>query len=324
LRAPGAAEDAQRRLVADLNGDALKEADIVIEAIVERLDVKQSVFAQFEQKTPPAAVLASNTSSLRIEDIAQSLKHPQRVVGVHFFNPVAKMPLVEVIHGEQSDPACVDRAIGFVIRIGKLPLPCRSAPGFLVNRVLTPYLFEALRAHLDGHRIEEIDAAAVAFGMPVGPIELADQVGLDIALHVAGIMRDTLGTDPPAMLETMVADGKLGKKSGQGFYRYEDGKAVRERWTGEVDPDLQDRLILPLVNECVACLHEGIVEDSDLVDAGVIFGTGFAPFRGGPLEYARTRGIDDVVAALERLTMRHGPHFTPKSGWEQLSRPAKS
>lgn len=324
LKAPGAADEASMRLRADASGGELKDADIVIEAIVERLDVKQQVFAQFEQSVSDDAILASNTSSLRIEDIAKNLAHPERVVGVHFFNPVAKMPLVEVIHGAETAPDVVERAVGFVIRIGKLPLPCRSAPGFLVNRVLTPYLFEALRAHLDGHAKEEIDAAATAFGMPVGPIELADQVGLDVALHVAGIMRETLGTEPPPMLEEMVANGQLGMKSGQGFYRYEDGKAVRERWSGDIDTNLQDRLLLPLVNECVACLHEGIVDDADLIDAGVIFGTGFAPFRGGPLEYAKTRGTGDVVQALEALAVRHGPHFAPKPGWERLAERRKS
>jgi 3-hydroxyacyl-CoA dehydrogenase/enoyl-CoA hydratase/3-hydroxybutyryl-CoA epimerase len=324
LKAPGEADAATQRLQADASGSGLQGADIVIEAIVERLDIKQQVFAQFEERVSADTVLATNTSSLRIEDIAAKLTHPQRVVGVHFFNPVAKMPLVEVIHSSATDPDFVERAVGFVIRIGKLPLPCRSAPGFLVNRVLTPYLFEALRAHIDGHTKEEIDAAAVAFGMPVGPIELSDQVGLDVALHVAGIMRQTLGTEPPALLEEMVSEGKLGVKSGQGFYRYEQGKAVRERWTGKIDANLQDRLILPLVNECVACLHEGIVEDRDLVDAGVIFGTGFAPFRGGPLQYAQTRGAKDIVETLEALAVRHGPHFAPKSGWKALAMAKKS
>jgi 3-hydroxyacyl-CoA dehydrogenase/enoyl-CoA hydratase/3-hydroxybutyryl-CoA epimerase len=324
LRAPGEADAAKARLIADAAGSEIAQADIVIEAIVERLDVKQTVFAQFEAAAKEDTILSSNTSSLRIEDIAANLSRPERLCGIHFFNPVAKMPLVEVIHGEQTSPAVVDRAVGFVTAIGKLPLPCRSAPGFLVNRVLTPYMFEALRAHIDGHPIAEIDAAAKAFGMPVGPIELSDQVGLDVALHVAGIMQETLGTEPPAKLREMVDAGHLGAKTGQGFYRYEDGKAVRERWTGAIDPDLQDRLILPLVNECVACLNERIVADADLIDAGIIFGTGFAPFRGGPLQYARARGIDEVVAALEALAVRHGPHFAPKSGWDKLSKPEKS
>ena len=205
---------------------------------MERLDIKQKVFAGFEATAASDAILGTNTSSLKIEDIAAELDNPQRLIGIHFFNPVAKMPLVEVIHSSATDPDVVERAIAFVTGIGKLPLPCRSAPGFLVNRVLTPYLFEALRAHLDGHSIAEIDAAAVAFGMPVGPIELTDQVGLDVALHVAGIMRETLGTEPPSMLAEMVEAGRLGAKSGEGFYRYENGKAVRERWSGPSNADL--------------------------------------------------------------------------------------
>lgn len=324
LKGPAAARAASEKLRADAEGNAVADADIVIEAIVERLDVKQAVFAGFEESVSGDAILATNTSSLRIEDIAENLSGKERVVGVHFFNPVAKMPLVEIIHAEGTDPDTVERAIGFVTRIGKLPLPCKSAPGFLVNRVLTPYMFEALRAHLDGHTKEEIDAAATEFGMPVGPIELADQVGLDVALHVANIMRETLGTEPPPVLTEMVDNGHLGTKAGQGFYRYEDGKAVKERWTSEADPDLQDRLILPLVNECIACLSEGVVEDPDLIDAGVIFGTGFAPFRGGPLRYAESRGVDAVIQALEALAVRHGPHFAPKSGWNDFASRRKS
>jgi len=318
LKAPGAAEAAAQRLRADSEGSGIESADIVIEAIVERLEVKRHVFCEVERSIRGNAILASNTSSLRLEDMAAELSQPGRLIGIHFFNPVAKMPLVEVIRGSQTDPHVVERAIAFVTQIDKLPLPCRSAPGFLVNRVLTPYLFEALRAHLDGHSKEEIDAAAIDFGMPVGPVELADQVGLDVALHVAGIMRETLGTEPPPMLAGMVEAGNLGMKSGQGFYSWANGRAKKAPWQDKVDADLQDRLILPLVNECVACLHEGIVDSAELVDGGVIFGTGFAPFRGGPLEYARTRGIDAVIDRLRGLAERHGSHLAPKAGWEAL------
>jgi 3-hydroxyacyl-CoA dehydrogenase/enoyl-CoA hydratase/3-hydroxybutyryl-CoA epimerase len=318
LKAPGAAEAAAQRLTPDPDGSGAESADIVIEAVVERLDVKRQVFSKVERDAQADTILASNTSSLRLEDMAAELTHPHRLIGIHFFNPVAKMPLVEVIHGAASDDRTVERAIAFVTQIDKLPLPCRSAPGFLVNRVLTPYMFEALRAHLDGHSKEEIDAVAVDFGMPVGPIELADQVGLDVALHVAGIMRDTLGTEPPSMLAGMVENGRLGKKSGEGFYNWENGRARKAGWKGDIDASLQDRLILPLVNECVACLHEGIVESAELVDGGVIFATGFAPFRGGPIQYARARGIDDVIQALTALAARHGAHLAPKTGWEAL------
>jgi len=318
LRAPGEAQAAQQRLQADPTGTGVKSADLVIEAIVERLDVKRQVFSEVMESAPADAVLASNTSSLQIESIAAGLARPDSLLGIHFFNPVAKMPLVEIIHGEATSAGALEKAVAFVTQIDKLPLPCRSAPGFLVNRVLTPYLFEALRAHIDGHPIEEIDAVATAFGMPVGPVELADQVGLDVAMHVAGIMRETLGTEPPPMLAGMVEAGKLGVKSGEGFYKYEDGRAQRSRWSGDISIDLQDRLILPLVNECVACLHENIVDDADLVDAGVIFGTGFAPFRGGPIEYARTRGVSACVQRLEALAARHGAHFAPRPGWDAI------
>jgi 3-hydroxyacyl-CoA dehydrogenase/enoyl-CoA hydratase/3-hydroxybutyryl-CoA epimerase len=318
LKAPGAADAAARRLHGDPEGKGRSDADVVIEAIVERLDVKQTVFRETEALARADAMLTSNTSSLRIEDMASALQQPSRLLGLHFFNPVAKLPLVEVIAGRETDPDTLRRAMSFVTQIDKLPLPCRSAPGFVVNRVLTPYMLEALRAHLDGHSIDEIDAAAVAFGMPVGPIELADQVGLDVALHVARILSDTLKADTPTVLEEMVAAGKLGLKSGEGFYRYEHGRPQRNRWSAPADPGLQDRLILPLVNESVACLAEGIIDDPDLVDAGVIFGTGFAPFRGGPVRYARQRGVEDVLRSLRALEARFGSRFAPNRGWDAL------
>jgi 3-hydroxyacyl-CoA dehydrogenase/enoyl-CoA hydratase/3-hydroxybutyryl-CoA epimerase len=212
--------------------------------------------------------------------------------------------------------------LSFVTRIGKLPLPCRSAPGFLVNRLLTPYMLEALHAHIDGHSLEAIDAAAKAFGMPMGPIELADRVGLDVALHVAEILRDVLAVAPPDALRAKVAKGELGVKTGRGFYVYgADGKAIKQRRVGPRDPDLMDRLLLPLINEAVACLDEGVVADADLLDAGVIFGTGFAPFTGGPLRYAQERGVDAVVARLQELASRFGTRFTPHAGWRRLRLP---
>ncbi len=319
LKAPGAADAAKARLRSDGSGAGQADADVVIEAIVERLDIKQKVFSAVESTAMPNTILASNTSSLRIEDMAATLQAPERLVGLHFFNPVAKLPLVEVIHGENTDTDVITRATAFVTQIDKLPLPCRSAPGFVVNRVLLPYMLEALRARSDGYSIEAIDAAAVAFGMPVGPVELADQVGLDVALHVARILSETLRAEPPQELIDMVESGKLGKKSGEGFYVYADGKVQKRPGpAAQFDQELQDRLILPLLNECVACVEEGVVDDPDLVDAGVIFGTGFAPFRGGPLHYARVRGVESIVAQLTALAEKYGEHFKPRPGWDAL------
>jgi 3-hydroxyacyl-CoA dehydrogenase/enoyl-CoA hydratase/3-hydroxybutyryl-CoA epimerase len=215
-------------------------------------------------------------------------------------------------------------AMALTRRIDKLPLPCRSSPGFLVNRVLFPYLFEALHAAGEGIAFNAIDGAAVEFGMPMGPMELADVVGLDVLLHVGEIVTGELHKQPPAYVQRvrqLVQERKLGRKSGQGFYAWRDGKVVRPPQSAAVPEDLADRLILALVNECVACLREAIVEDADLIDAGVIFGTGFAPFRGGPLAYARARGLDGCVARLTALAARHGARFRPDAGWDALRDP---
>lgn len=276
---------AKARFIADPKGDGIGQADIVIEAIVEKLDVKQGLFKGIEAKLKPGAVLATNTSSIMIEDIAAALADPGRLVGVHFFNPVAQLPLVEVIRGAQSRQSEVDKACTFVIAIDKFPLVVKSAPGFVVNRVLAPYMMGAMRRVEQGEPKEKIDEAARAFGMPMGPIELADSVGLDICAHVGKI----LGLPSAgSALERMVAAGKLGKKSGEGFYVWKDGKPVK----GSANFDkaelerLGRELVAPLIAECEKVRDEKIVESADLVDAGVIFGTGFAPFRGGPLHYA--------------------------------------
>jgi 3-hydroxyacyl-CoA dehydrogenase/enoyl-CoA hydratase/3-hydroxybutyryl-CoA epimerase len=243
-------------------------------------------------------------------------------VGLHFFNPVPQMPLVEVIHSDRTRPEPVAAAMAFARRLDKLPLPCRSGPGFLVNRVLFPYLHEALYAAGEGVPLALIDRAAVEFGMPMGPIELSDVVGLDVVMHVGEIItRELHGEMPPyaQRLRELVADRKLGRKSGQGFYTWEEGKAVRPPVEGTVPADLTDRLILSLVNESVACLREQVVTDADLVDAGVVFGTGFAPFRGGPIHYARTRGVPAVIARLSELEQRYGKRFHPDALWPTLS-----
>jgi 3-hydroxyacyl-CoA dehydrogenase/enoyl-CoA hydratase/3-hydroxybutyryl-CoA epimerase len=263
------------------------------------------------------AALATNTSSIMLEPLAARLSRPERLVGLHFFNPVAQMPLIEIVHGERTESAAVEAATAFARRLDKLPVPCRSAPGFMVNRVLTPYLNEAMYAAEEGIALAAIDRTAVRFGMPMGPIELADVVGLDVAAHVGEIIARELGQPAPRLprLEALLAAKKLGRKSGAGFYLWQDGKAVKEAPAGAAPEDLADRLILVLVNECVACLRERVVEDADLADAAVLFGTGFAPFRGGPLAYARARGTRAVVARLTELAARHGPRFTPDAGW---------
>ena len=326
VRDPAKNAAARARLSADVAGEGVPGADVVIEAIFENLEAKQELYAQLEPRMKPGALLATNTSSLMLEPLAAKLARPERLVGLHFFNPVPQMPLIEIVHADHTDPAAVQAATGFARRIDKLPLPCRSAPGFMVNRVLTPYMHEAMLAAEEGVPLTVIDAAAVSFGMPVGPIELADVVGLDVAAHVGEIIARGLGrpvSEVPRLRELLAAK-KLGRKSGAGFYVWRDGKAVKPAApAAAAPPDLIDRLILILVNECVACLRERVVEDPDLVDAAVLFGTGFAPFRGGPLTYARARGVPAVVARLTELAARYGERFQPDRGWPSIESGAK-
>ena len=275
------------RIVPDPDGHGVAHADVVVEAIVENLEIKRQLFASLEPRLKPGALLATNTSSLKLEDIGPALRQPERLVGIHFFNPVAKMPLVEVVSAAITDCEAVKRAMVFVRRIDKLPLPVKSAPGFLVNAVLAPYMLEAMRCVDEGIKPEAVDAAAVRFGMPMGPIELADTVGLDIAM-AAGQSLAGAGTEPPQRLAALVSAGRLGKKSGQGFYVWKDGKPRKAKAEGAAF-GLADRLIAPLLAATRRCVDEGVVADDDLADAGVIFGTGFAPFTGGPLHYAKNR-----------------------------------
>ncbi len=210
LRAPGEAEAAASRLVVDLAAEQVGSADLVIEAIIENADAKRTLFRELEAKLPETALVATNTSSIELEELSQAFRRPERFVGLHFFNPVASLPLVEVIRAKTTSEAALEKAMAFVTQIGKLPLPCRSAPGFVVNRLLTPYMLEALRAHEDGYALETIDAAAKSFGMPMGPVELADRVGLDVAQHVAKILSGVLRAEPPRLLADKVAAGRLG------------------------------------------------------------------------------------------------------------------
>jgi 3-hydroxyacyl-CoA dehydrogenase / enoyl-CoA hydratase / 3-hydroxybutyryl-CoA epimerase len=320
LKDPAAVAAAAAHLRMDIRGDGVADADVVIEAIFENIEAKQSLYAALEPKLKPGAVLATNTSSIRIETLSEKLADPTRLVGIHFFNPVAQLQLVEVVQGAKTRTDVANDALRFTRKLDKLPLPCKSAPGFVVNRILTPYVNEALFALESGIQAELIDRAAVEFGMPMGPIELTDVVGLDISLNVGRVLSAALHREIPAILIKLVEQKKLGRKSGEGFYRWQDGKAQKnEVRDAAVPEDLQDRLILPLLNEAVACLREGTVQDADLLDAGAVFATGFAPFRGGPLQYAKDRGISAVVRRLNELAERYGERFRPDSGWELIS-----
>ena len=322
LRGNGAVREALDRLQPDLAGDGVARADVVIEAIIENREAKQALFKKIAPHLKEGALLATNTSSIPLEELAQSLDAPGRLAGLHFFNPVAKMPLIEVIRGNSTDAASVDKGLAFGRRIDRLALPVKSAPGFLVNRVLMPYLLEAVVLLEEDVPAARIDAAAESFGMPMGPLELADKVGLDICLDVAEILAEAVGTsiNVPGTLREMVERGEKGVKSGKGFYLYRDGKPekVDRIAAATLDAELTDRLILPLINACVLCLGEGVVEDSDFVDAGIIFGTGFAPFRGGPMAYARTRGPGQVRDRLGELERHHGERFRPDAHWPQV------
>ncbi|HKU90370.1 MAG TPA: 3-hydroxyacyl-CoA dehydrogenase NAD-binding domain-containing protein [Steroidobacteraceae bacterium] len=321
LKDPVKAGELMTRITADVAGDGVPRSDVIIEAIFENADAKHELFARVEPRMKPDAILATNTSSIMLEQLDDRLPDPGRLVGVHFFNPVSQLPLVEIVRGENSSEDSIQRAIAFTRKIDKLPLPCKSAPGFLVNRVLVPYLYEAMFAFQDGIPIETIDEAALRYGMPMGPVELADVVGLDVCKHVGDIVSAALNRQKPdtSRIDALIAAKKLGRKTGEGFYVWRDGKAVKPAGPPPEPPkDLEDRLILSLANECAAVLRERIVADADLIDAGVIFGSGFAPFRGGPLTYARTRGIDAVVARLTELARAHGPRFEPDKGWSEL------
>jgi len=318
LKDPDKIEDAMERLHPDLGGERLADAELVIEAIVEKRDAKQGLLKDIEPRLADNALLATNTSSIPLETLASVLQHPERLVGLHFFNPVTKMPLVEVVSSEHTSESVVEQALSAVRAMGKLPMPVRSAPGFLVNRVLAPYMMSALMAWEGGESLADIDGAAEDFGMPMGPAELADTVGLDIALDVARELEDTLEFKVPAAARKLVDAGHLGKKTGKGLYTWNGGEPVKQHSRRTENSELTDRLILPMLNEAVRCLRLGIVSDADLLDAGVIFGTGFAPFRGGPLHYARSAGPKDLKARLTALDQMYGPLYTPDPGWDNL------
>jgi len=280
------------RLRPDVEAEFVGQADIVIEAIFENAEAKQSLFKDIAPKMKSGAVLATNTSAIPLETLASVLDDPSRLIGLHFFNPVAKMPLVEVVSGPDTSQKEAQKGAAFCQQISRFPLPVKSSPGFLVNRVLAPYMMTALRLHREGVPAEALDAAAEAFGMPMGPVELADTVGLDVCLMVTDVLQsdqdDGLPESPEkAFIQKLVDDGKLGKKSGHGLYRWEKDKPQKNsnNVSGHNLAELAEKLVDAYINECRAALNDEVVSDADLLDAGMIFGTGFAPFRGGPLYY---------------------------------------
>lgn len=288
LKTPGRIAGARSRLIADVAGTGAERADVIIEAIFENLEAKQKLFKDLEARVKSDAILATNTSAIPLKDIASVLKKPSRLLGLHFFNPVAKMPLVEVVYDEQTKSAEIERGAAFCNQINRFPLQVLSSPGFLVNRVLARYMLKAFQIHLKRKVPKEaLDKAAEKFGMPMGPVELADTVGLDVGLGVMGTLGGEEAAEEAALLKNLVDQGKLGKKSSEGFYIWKKGRAQKDSDAIEgINLDsLAQELMQPYFDECRACLADGIVADRDAVDAGMIFGTGFAPFRGGPLFY---------------------------------------
>ena len=317
LRDPRLVRGTMDRLIADADGYGLAKADIVIEAVFEDLDVKTTLLREIEPRMRPDALLATNTSSIPLEELEKALKHPDRLVALHFFNPVARMQLVEISSAPATSETSRTHIASFATRLSKLPVAVRSSPGFLVNRVLMPYMLEAVQLYEEGVSKQTIDREARRFGMPMGPLELADTVGLDICLSVANILSQRLGMPVPGKLGEMVDLGLTGRKNGQGFYVWHKGRPQKERdgKAGDAN-DVQDRLILRLLNEAARCLSEGIVDDPDLLDAGIVFGTGFAPFTGGPVHYMQHVGIDTVAARLDELAQRYGERFA-RDAWFQ-------
>ncbi len=302
-----------------------EQVDLVIEAIIEKMDVKKAVFKELDGIVPEHAVLASNTSSLSVTEMATATKRPEKVAGLHFFNPVHKMPLVEVIRGEKTSDETIASLVAFSRKLGKTAIVVKDRPGFLVNRILSPYMNEALLLLEQGQKITAIDKAIEEFGMPMGPLTLYDEVGIDVTHKVAGILHEAFGDKavPSPILEKMVEDGRFGKKSGSGFYRYnrkekqadeEVYRVLAEHITaGEALPayEIQERCILVMINEAARCLEEEIVRHPRDVDIGMIFGTGFPPFRGGLLTYADSLGSAKVVELLEKYAEKYGDRFAP-------------
>jgi 3-hydroxyacyl-CoA dehydrogenase/enoyl-CoA hydratase/3-hydroxybutyryl-CoA epimerase len=313
--------------------------DLVIEAVVENLDIKRKVFAELEGAVRPDTIIATNTSSLRLADMVAAFKHPGRFLGLHFFNPVHKMPLVEVVTLPGTSPEVTARAVAFVKSINKTPIVCKDGPGFIVNRLLMPWLNEAAYCLWEGYELTAIDQALKGFGMPMGPFELMDEIGIDVAAKVAKILHESLGAraEPSPLLEKISASKRLGRKSGLGFYFWDKpgGKRLepdvggihellfkdRAKGKPEFTPEaVVRRTLFPMVNEAAVILEEKLVTGPDQVDLGVIFGLGFPPFRGGLLRWADSIGLAKIEAELGRLAQVHGNRFQPT---EALRRFAK-
>lgn len=312
-----ATRDTLDRLMPDPNGYGLRHADLVIEAGPENADTKTAIFADLAGKMKSGAILASNTSSLQLDGLTGHVPDKTRFAGLHFFNPVSKVPLVEIVSHGATDPQTRDKLMAFCAAINRLPVPVSDAPGFLVNRALMPYLLEALLLMDEGIPKARVDRAALEFGMPMGPVTLADQVGLDICLDVAESLNSSLDksiADIPPILRDKVEAGDLGRKSGRGFYDWSDG-TPKPVSNASIGPDLTDRLILPMLNACAECLRKGVTDSVDQLDAAMIFATGFAPFRGGPMNYAGTRGYDAIRQRLSELEKAHGARFAPDPYW---------
>ena len=325
----------------------MRDVDLVIEAAVERLDLKKKIFAGLEAQVPAGTVLATNTSALSIDGIADGLKAPENVVGIHFFNPVHRMQLVELVRGARTGAGALNTALGYVKGIGKLPVIVKDSPGFLVNRILLPYMGEALRLYFEeGYPAAQIDTLMLDFGMPMGPLRLLDEVGADVGSHVARDLTERLPGSMPKdggagqAVATMLEKGWLGRKAGKGIYVYAEGKK-KDAVLPPLNPDvarlcqphvdgpandalLRDRMVLVMVNEAARVLEEGVVEAPEDVDFGMIMGTGWAPFRGGPLRYADARGLPEIVRRLDELTARSGEHFRPAKRLRDLAAQGKT
>jgi 3-hydroxyacyl-CoA dehydrogenase/enoyl-CoA hydratase/3-hydroxybutyryl-CoA epimerase len=320
------------RISATVDFSGFKNSDVIIEAIVEDLNIKKAALAELEKRVKEDAIIATNTSSLRVDDMAEALTHKERFTGMHFFNPVHKMPLVEVVRGKHTSDETLAAVFKLALRLGKTPIVVNDGPGFLVNRLLLPYMVEAVSLLEEGYSIKKIDKAMLDFGMPMGPIELFDEVGLDVAYKVAKILRQTM-SDRMAesdILEKMTADKRFGKKNGVGFYRYEGKKKIDDpsvssyitvkNKTDLTEEELIQRMIYPMVNEAARCLEEGIVRQARDVDIGMIFGTGFAPFRGGLLKYADDEGVVKIIERLKIFEEKYGSRFKPSEALKSIEK----
>ena len=324
------------RISGTVGYDGFGRIDLVIEAVVENMDIKKKVIQEIESHVTDNAIICTNTSSLPIGDISSEMAHPERFVGLHFFNPVNRMPLVEIIPSDKTSPQTVAAAVGLAKKLSKTPVVVADRPGFLINRILLPYIIESIRMFEEGVDTQRIDRLIEDFGMPMGPLTLADEVGLDVGLKVAHVLEDAFGSrmQVPPVLETAVGDGAmLGKKTGSGFYTYRKGKKqpnpAAEKWAkksggrtggqGISDEQIVDRTILTMVNEAARCLEEGVVDTPEALDMGMLMGTGFAPFHGGLLRWADSRGVDNIAKRLNTLTSDLGDRFQPAPLIEKLA-----